>query len=102
MLHALFLVCAVWSGAVMLKALNVLRAGTPYTLNVWDGGLLRAGKQLGRRGTQLKLGVVALLFATSILALASLLPIDTARWLVMVGAALSFIGDFAVTDPPRP
>lgn len=97
-----FLVLAVvWSVAMLVKALNALRTREPYTFAMWDGGMLRAGRQLGRIGTQVKVGLSLFLAVGCALTLASVVSIDDGRWVLMGGAALCIVADFSLTEPSR-
>ncbi|HEY4180410.1 MAG TPA: hypothetical protein VGM90_26385 [Kofleriaceae bacterium] len=66
-----FLVVATaWAVGISIKALRCLTANKPYVFGMWDGGMLRKGKELGRGRTQVKLVIAVLIagFACALLA----------------------------------
>jgi hypothetical protein len=62
-IHVVLIVMLVWAVAVAIKAARCLGTGTPYVFGIWDGGLLRQGRQLDRTRTVIKLVIVSLVVA---------------------------------------
>ena len=66
MMQAVMIAMSVWGGATLIKALIALRTNRPYTFSMWDGGFLRAGKSISRRGAQMRV-VIGAAFAIATL-----------------------------------
>lgn len=91
----LFVACAVWSLAVAIKATLSLRGDEPYRFAIWDGGLIRAGKTLKRRGVKLKRVLMVLMAATILAIAARSLDPDLGLYLVIGFGVVSLGADFA-------
>ncbi|TMQ11883.1 MAG: hypothetical protein E6J90_33385 [Deltaproteobacteria bacterium] len=87
-------VLGAWGLAVIVKSAAALRAGRGYTFAQWDGGALRAGHALTRRGTQIKLvlGAIAALLGTGWLA--GLLPVTVAFYATLANLVASVISSY--------
>jgi hypothetical protein len=101
MFYVFQLLAVVWSVAMLVKAVNALRTGTPYTFAMWDGGMLRAGKELSRIGTQVKVGLSLFLALGCGLTLAAVISMDNGRWILMGGAGLCIVADWTLAQTPR-
>ena len=86
---------------MLWKAVAALRRSEPYVFSMWDGGMLRAGKQLSRLGTQVKVGLSLFLLVGCTLTVASVVPIETGSWVMMGGAGLCIVADFSLTESSR-
>ena len=65
LMQGLMILMTVWGVATLIKALFALRSGRPYTFSIWDGGFLRAGKSINRRGAQMRAAIgLAFVIAT--------------------------------------
>lgn len=99
-LRWLLIAFAVWTAACTIKAALALKDGGGYRFAMWDGGLLRVGKVLTRRGTQTKLVLLPLLGLSCVLVL-----VDVERALsgsyyygLLVLAAASVVSDLVQTE----
>ena len=97
-IDVLLVLFAVWAAACTAKAIRALQTGSPYRFSLWDGGLLRDGKVLTRRGTQTKAVVVALLCVGCVAWLAHLVPFRTGQIALMALAAASIVSDLIQTE----
>lgn len=59
---AVFVAMLVWVTAVFVKAARCAVRDQPYTYSRWDGGLMRAGQLLSKRGLQMKLVLASATF----------------------------------------
>ena len=97
--YSLFLVVfSAWGIAVAIKAFNALRTGAPYTFGMWDGGMLRAGKQLDKLGKQIKVVVGLMMAGGCIAAFTDAAPRTSASYFVMFAALLSVVSDFVTIE----
>src|SRR5512135_3368697 len=90
----LVIVMSVWGILIAIKAANVLRSDGTYTFSMWDGGMLRAGKQLTKLGAQIKLAVGALMALGCILVFSQTVPVREGSYALIFVAILSLISDF--------
>ena len=83
-----------WSLAIVVKAVKALRRGDgTYRFSIWDGGLMKEGKLLGRRGTQVKLAFASLVAATGTALLGGLAPIQSATYFVVALLIAGIVAD---------
>ena len=91
-------VFAAWGVFVALKAVNSLRTNQPYTFSMLDGGLLRTGKRLTRRGAQAKAVTGGSLGLGCIAVLAGAAPPLPTMYVLMVIAIVGLVVDLSLTD----
>jgi hypothetical protein len=97
----IFGVLAVWAVLVATKAVFALREGATYTFSIWDGGVIRAGKSLSRRGVIAKLVALTVLIASSVAMILGASPHEL-YFRVAIGAAIgSLVLDFAFAQNRR-
>ncbi|HEX4455649.1 MAG TPA: hypothetical protein VH143_32535 [Kofleriaceae bacterium] len=91
----IFGVLAVWAVLVATKAVFALREGATYTFSIWDGGMIRAGKSLSRRGVVAKLITLTVLVACSVAMIAGASPYELYFRVALAAAIGSLVLDFA-------
>ncbi len=94
MFRILVIVLSVWGVLIAIKAAKVLRTGETYTFSMWDGGMLRAGKQLTKMGTQIKLAVGVLMALGCVLIFTKAVDIRSGSYGLIFIAIVSLISDF--------
>ncbi len=99
MLLVLTAVFAVWGVAVAVKAFNTLRGRKAYRFSMWDGGLLRVGRQLTRLGAQIKSVVGMAMSAGCIVILIGVLPWNPGVYVVGGIALVSIVSDLVNVQP---
>ncbi|HET9622995.1 MAG TPA: hypothetical protein VFP84_16600 [Kofleriaceae bacterium] len=93
---------SVWGVATVIKALIALRTDRPYTFSMWDGGFLRAGKSITRRGAQMRF-VIGLAFIVACTTwLVGLMPTEVGFSVFAMLAMVSIVASFAHEQPPQP
>lgn len=91
-------VFTVWGVAVAIKAVRSLQTGQPYVFALWDGGMIRMGKQLSRFGVQIKVVVGVLMGAGCAALFAGVLPLQTGSYALVFVAMVSFVSDFVTAE----
>ena len=95
MVQVLMVVMSVWGVAMVAKAIHALRTDRPYTFAMWDGGLLRAGRSLNRRGAQLRVFVGGAMTLSCLGWVTGVMPTQVAFSASIMIALASIISSFA-------
>jgi hypothetical protein len=88
---------AIWAFLVAVKATRALRRAVPYTFALWDGGILRDGKSLSRRGTQVKLFVGIAFLLCCVVVVGGIAPARLVVYPASGVAVVSVISDMLST-----
>lgn len=88
-------VAAVWATAISVRAIRALKAGGPYHLVWWEGGLMNAGKSLNPSAVKVKAVLAPPLAVLSILMVAGVVPLQSEGWTaLMVLTIVLAVNDF--------
>lgn len=101
MMQVVMIAMSAWGVATVIKALTALRTGKPYTFSMWDGGFLRAGKSISRRGAQMRV-VIGVAFAIACLSwVVGLMPTQVGFTVFVTLAMVSIVASFAHEVQPQ-
>jgi hypothetical protein len=101
MMQAVMIAMTVWGVATVIKAMIALRSDRPYTFSMWDGGFLRAGKSINRRGAQMRI-VIGVAFAVACASwLVGLMPTQVGFTIFAMLAMVSIVASFAHEVPTQ-
>jgi hypothetical protein len=101
MMQVVMIAMSVWGVATVIKALLALRSGKPYTFSMWDGGFLRAGKSISRRGAQMRVAIGIAFSIATLSWVVGLMPTQVGFSVFVTLAMVSIVASFAHEVEPQ-